>query len=175
MPAKPPLMDGLVINVHRGLGQEAFEAIRDTKLYRRGLAVFGTAGTPEVQSCTLCLEPSHLRNHRWHWDARDAHRPHHRVVNIHKEHLLGHRCSTLALSDMQPAPRCGILRLRVRAEQSVKQHAHLHAHIDRVSTAPQLQPSRSQLRRSKQPKYPKIPSLKPSPDSLAERRSSRRP
>lgn len=48
MLAKPPLMDGLVVNVHRGLGQEAFEAIGDTKLDRRCLAVFGTAGTPQV-------------------------------------------------------------------------------------------------------------------------------
>ena len=95
MLAKPPLMDGLVVNVHRGLGQEAIEAIGDTKLDRRGLAVFGTAGTPEVQNCALCLEPSHLRNHRRHWDALDAHRPHHGVINIHKDHLLGHKCLTL--------------------------------------------------------------------------------
>ena len=43
MPAKPPLMNWLVVNVDRWLGKEAFEAIGNAKLDRRGLAVFGTA------------------------------------------------------------------------------------------------------------------------------------
>ena len=105
MLAKPPLMDGLVVNVHRGLGQEAIETIGNTKLDRRGFAVFGTAGTPKVQSCSLCLEPSHLRNYRGHWDALDAHRPHHGVVNIHKDNLLGHRCLTFDMRGRRPACR----------------------------------------------------------------------
>lgn len=105
MLAKPPLMDGLIVNVHRGLRQEAFEAICNTKLDRGGLAVFGTAGTPKVQSCALCIEASHLRNHRRHWDALGAHRTHHGVVNIHKDHLYGHICLTSEVSGAAPLRR----------------------------------------------------------------------
>ena len=119
MLAKPPLVDGLVVNVHRGFGQEAIEAIGDIKLDCRGVAVLSSTGTPKLQSCTLCSESSHLRNHRRHWDALDAHRPHHGVVDIHKDHLRGHRCLTLALSGTQQAPRSGNLLLRVRDEQPV--------------------------------------------------------
>jgi hypothetical protein len=95
--AKTPLMDRLVVNVSRGLGQETLKAIGDTKFDRCGLAILGPAGTPQVQSCPLCLEPSHLRNHCRHWDALDAYRPNHRVVNIHINHLLRHRCLAAAL------------------------------------------------------------------------------
>lgn len=111
--AKTPLVDGLVVNVNRGLGQETLEAIGDTKLGRRGPAILGTAGTPQVQSCPLCLEPSHLRNHCRHWDALDAYRPNHRVVNIDKNHLVRHRCLPWAQFGTQLARQSCNLRLNV--------------------------------------------------------------
>jgi hypothetical protein len=64
--------------------------------------------TTHTSPKSRATQASHLLNHRRHWHALDAHRTHHGVINVHKDHLLGHRCLTFDMSgDWKRAKHAG--------------------------------------------------------------------
>ena len=69
MLTETPFMDCLIVNVGVRLRQECNEAVLEPKLYSRRAGVLASAGTPEVQLYTLCVQLADCGYDAWHWNS----------------------------------------------------------------------------------------------------------
>jgi hypothetical protein len=80
--AENPVSHLLIVNNDPRLGEERDKTISNAKLGSRLPAIVSTSCTPKVKRGTICLELSHMLNHRSHGNPSRPDAPNERVIDI---------------------------------------------------------------------------------------------